>query len=148
MKPHECIIDGASFFVDAETPRKAAVAAAKNEVSHYSDRPTATVWVRVIVEGDLWEIAIHPKSPPCEGASHKWESPHSVLGGLRENPGVWGNGGGVIIRECCAHCGAFRETDTWATDPATGEQGLTSVAYADPTEESLRWVARTKGGAE
>ena len=147
MKPHECIIDGASFFVAAETPREAAIKAAREEVAHYAERPVSTVWVDVSVEGDPWRVAINPPPPPCSGGGHKWESPYSLIGGLRENPGVWGNGGGVIYRECCSHCGAFRETDTWATDPETGEQGLTSVTYSEPTEASMRWVER-KGGAE
>jgi hypothetical protein len=37
-----------------------------------------------------------------------------LVGGLRENPGVYGKqyGSGVIILEVCARCGARRTTDT------------------------------------
>ena len=144
---YKCKIDGAHSYVEAQSAKEAAIKAAQEEVRHYADRPTATVWVRLEIDGAPWQIAIHPKPPICSGAVHNWESPYSLLGGLRESPGVWGSGGGAIVRECCAHCGAFRETDTWATDPETGEQGLTSVTYSEPTEASMRWVER-KGGAE
>jgi hypothetical protein len=81
------------------------------------------------------------KEPECTDDEHDWQAPYSVLGGIRENPGVWGHGGGVIIREVCAHCGAYRETDTWAQDPSTGAQGLRSVRYEPADDASLAWIA-------
>lgn len=85
-------------------------------------------------------VRIDPEEPQCAtGREHKWSSPHSVLGGLKDNPGVRGHGGGVIIREVCKHCRRYKETDTWAQRPDTGEQGLTSVAYSEPDEDSLGW---------
>lgn len=89
-------------------------------------------------------IAIDPPEPECCAAEHDWQSPHELLGGAKENPGVWGHGGGVIIRDCCADCGAYRVRDTWAQDPATGEQGLESLRYEDADESSATWVARRK----
>jgi hypothetical protein len=87
-------------------------------------------------------VQVDPEEPACaDEHEHDWRSPHPVLGGCESNPGVWGHGGGVIIREVCAHCGAYRVTDTWAQDPGTGEQGLTSVAYEDADDDSLAWVA-------
>lgn len=87
-------------------------------------------------------IDIDPPEPDCVRGrdDHEWASPHDVLGGVAENPGVWGHGGGVVIREVCRHCGAYRETDTWAQDPGTGQQGLTSVSYEDADEASLAYV--------
>lgn len=114
-----------------------------------------TIWVRGraqpidpttgdAVEDDDYEIAVrvtlNPEEPECTSTEHDWQSPHSVLGGLRENPGVWGHGGGVFYREVCAHCGRYRVTDTWAQDPDTGEQGLTSVAYEDADADSIEWI--------
>ena len=58
------------------------------------------------------------------------QSPHEVVGGLEENPGVWGNGGGVIIHEVCQTCGVHRHTNTWAQNPVNGKQGLESVSYS------------------
>jgi hypothetical protein len=74
-------------------------------------------------------VALEPEEPECEKTNHDWQSPYDLLGGLEENPGVWGKGGGVIIREVCMHCGCERVTDTWAQNPETGEQGLKSVSY-------------------
>lgn len=81
-------------------------------------------------EGSV-HIALQPEEPECpsDEGEHDWQSPHEILGGLEENPGVWGHGGGVIIHEVCMHCGCERMTDTWAQDPTTGRQGLESVRY-------------------
>lgn len=79
---------------------------------------------------DTHTITLDPDEPDCkDGQEHDWQSPHEILGGIEENPGVWCHGGGVIIREVCMHCGCERATDTWAQNPETGEQGLRSVAY-------------------
>lgn len=78
------------------------------------------------------KIAIEPTEPDCiDDHSHHWATPHELLGGLEDNPGVWGNGGGVICHEVCLHCGCERITDTWAQDMSTGEQGLTSLEYKE-----------------
>src|SRR5690606_1602198 len=77
--------------------------------------------------------------PECaDDQDHDWQSPHEVLGGLEENPGVQGHGGGVIIREVCAHCGKYKITDTWANHG--GQQGFTSVKYEDADERSREWA--------
>lgn len=53
-------------------------------------------------------------APKCaSGGRHKWTREHAIVGGLRENPGVHGHGGGVVIYEACARCGCARITDTW-----------------------------------
>lgn len=77
-------------------------------------------------------ITVEATEPDCEdGQAHEWQSPYDLLGGLKENPGVQGHGGGVVITECCMICGCARVTDTWAQNPSTGEQGLTSVKYEE-----------------
>lgn len=88
---------------------------------------------------------IEPEEPDCtRGEVHEWCSPHSVLGGCAENPGVQGHGGGVVITKICRHCGTYRVTDTWAQDPVTGEQGLRSVGYREADEDSLAYVLRCR----
>lgn len=91
-------------------------------------------------------VAIDPTEPECGHAEgHDWRSPYSLLGGLKENPGVWGHGGGVIIHEVCVRCGCERVTDTWAQRPDNGEQGLRSVRYEegahviDNSLDAIRW---------
>lgn len=75
-------------------------------------------------------VEIDPEEPECEGDDdHDWQSPIELVGGIRENPGVFGHGGGVIITEACVRCGCARITDTWAQRRDTGEQGLRSVQY-------------------
>ena len=109
---------------------------------------TETGWITVRVwlasgrgERTAHTVAIQPAEPDCAGAdAHDWQSPHEVVGGCEENPGVRGHGGGVIIREVCASCGCYRETDTWAQNRETGEQGLRSVEYRSADESSLAWV--------
>jgi hypothetical protein len=107
-----------------------------------------TGWIDVgaqdLVSGDSEydTMTIEPTEPECEeDHSHDWQTPYSVLGGCRENPGVWGHGGGVIIKEVCRHCAAYKVTDTWAQRPDNGEQGLLAVSYEDPDDRSRAWVA-------
>ena len=96
-----------------------------------------TFWVRVYVtvegadEEEVHTVAVDPEEPACSGPEHDWQSPIEIVGGCRENPGVFGHGGGVLIHEVCACCGEHRHTDTWAQDSETGEQGLTSIRYGD-----------------
>ena len=133
------VTDGnADLAIDAESPQDAA--------QQYVDggdwgAETRTTWITCYVtpldaddeplEREQITITVDPPAPRCTAEAHDWQSPHAVVGGLVENPGVHGHGGGVIIHEVCGHCGTHRRTDTWAQNPATGEQGLESVAYTD-----------------
>ena len=104
--------------------------AAETAATWLPDDVDVTTWVHIAVfdedeDGEFTErigaavVAIDPPEPPCRSESgHDW-APHSTSG----------HGGGVRIAEACEHCGRQRVTDTWTTDPATGEQG-TSVSYA------------------
>jgi hypothetical protein len=101
-----------------------------------ADSAGSTWWETVTIsladgtEYDTLEVAHEPTEPPCaDDHEHDWSAPHWLLGGLKENPGVVGHGGGVLCSEVCGHCGCLRVTDTWAQDRQTGRQGLTSVAY-------------------
>lgn len=89
-------------------------------------------------------VTLPPEAPKCSGGSHAWCSPYELLGGLKENPGVFGHGGGVRIREVCKHCGVSRVTDTWATNPRDGTQGHETVEYFPAGEEELEWVAQQR----
>lgn len=101
--------------------------------------------VRLRVDTEHHTITVEPDEPDCaDDEAHEWCSPHSVLGGCTENPGVQGHGGGVIITEICRHCGTYRVTDTWDHDPSTWEQGLTSVEYREGDEASFTYVLRRR----
>lgn len=132
--------------VTATSP-EAALEVARGNVdrSNYSDCK-GTLWIDVRVaceetgETDSDSVTLHEEEPDCaDDEVHDWRSPHSLVGGLEENPGVHGHGGGVIITEVCRHCGCKRVTDTWAQNRDTGEQGLESVEYEEDayTSEEL-----------
>ena len=81
-------------------------------------------------ERESHQVAIEPKVSACVGGQDlDWQAPLEIVGGIEENPGVWGSGGGVKTVRVCTHCGCGMHTDNWAQDPQDGEQGLTSVRY-------------------
>ncbi len=138
---------GETVEIEADSPEEAA--------EEYVDDGccgdiTSTVWFSIHVtpldangDGEWIDVEIDPPEPPCsEGHKHEWKSPYSVVGGLRENPGVYGHGAGTVSTEVCVHCGAYRVIDTWATNPENGVQGLTSTSFRNSDEASLAWVER------
>lgn len=76
---------------------------------------TATTATTVMVE-------IEPDVPACvDGApEHRW----------RDVPSVYPRRAGAVWHADCVRCGCRRTTDTYAQDPETGRQGLTSVSYS------------------
>ena len=79
---------------------------------------------------DSVQIVLEPTAPACIGdGEHRWVSDFEWVGGIEDNPGVWGHGGGVIIDEVCEKCHLIQRTDTWGQDPMTGEQGLKVISY-------------------
>jgi len=118
---------------------------------------SGTIWIEVQIiavdaDGDetietVVTVALDPEAPECyEGGEHEWSSPFEIVGGIKENPGVWGHGGGVVISEVCLLCGCKKTTDTWATNPDNGEQGLTSVQYeAEHYADKLTELATAEG---
>ena len=127
--------DGSEEDIEAVDMAAAKVAAREWAEGGDWNEPDGTIWIYVSIVGEAGDegsisVAVNPKEPRCDGEhDHDWQSPHAIVGGLEENPGVHGHGGGVIITEVCMHCGCERVTDTWAQDMSTGEQGLESVAY-------------------
>jgi hypothetical protein len=109
-------------------------------------------WVSCELTGeeDSGRVEIDPEEPDCaDGHEHDWRTPHSVVGGCKESPGVWGHGGGVTCKGVCARCGAYRITDSWTQDRSTGEQGLDSTSYEPADDASREWVAAiTEGDTE
>lgn len=69
--------------------------------------------------------------PKCDKSRHTWRRPWSIVGGLKENPGVHGKGGGVIITDVCITCGCARHTDTWADDGRGGVRRGNAVTYIE-----------------
>ena len=92
---------------------------------------------------DSYSVTIPVEEPECEAAEHDWRSPIALVGGIKENPGVWSHGAGITYHEVCAECGMHRHGDTAATDMSDGST-YERITYEPATEESLAWVARRK----
>lgn len=56
------------------------------------------------------EVGEDPPEPECsEADEHDWERPYEIVGGLKENPGVWSAGGTTMtFHSVCAHCGLHK----------------------------------------
>ena len=124
----------------------------------YGDDRTSTVWVdREIYEvraltvkdalalpddeserTETVTVAIAAIAPRCASRDdeHVWSDDVRFVGGLNENPGVFGHGGGVKVGRVCLRCGCQRVEDSWAQRPDTGEQGLDAVSYDDSDADS------------
>lgn len=86
-------------------------------------------WVKDVYTAD-------PPEPDCkEGGRHEWTATVEREGGLKENPGVFGHGGGVIINDHCAKCDMERVKDTWATHPGNGSDGYQTIQYIPADED-------------
>ena len=95
------------------------------------------------------KIAIDPEEPECiDDHDHEWKSPIEVVGGIKENPGVWGHGGSVTIHTICCHCGHSSPRRSLGARSVDGEQGLTSTEYREPDEESLHGCASKRYGRQ
>lgn len=85
------------------------------------------------------ECGRDPEPPQCVAEAHDWQSPHEVVGGLSENPGVWSTGGTTLVfRECCGRCGAYRRTTSYGSQRDPGQ--VDTVEYLPPDETSLEWI--------
>jgi len=130
--------DGYVYDSVIATSAEEAIETARDNVDRGNyNAAEGTIWIDVRVhcretdESASGTVQSDEDEPDCESDAgvHDWQSPIELVGGIKENPGVWGHGGGVIITEVCMCCGCKRTTDTWAQRPDTGEQGLTSVSY-------------------
>ena len=157
IKRYLCDDGNAEIEIEAATAQAAAQAYVDGgDWGEITETTWIDVWAQEVDAGEelgdreRYTITVDPDEPACaDGAEHDWQSPYEVLGGVKENPGVWGHGGGVRIKEVCASCGVYRETDTWAQRRDTGEQGLQSVEYQEADKASREWVrSRTRPGGD
>lgn len=84
----------------------------------------------------LGDIDCYAEEPDCEysdDGEHDWQSPHELVGGCEENPGVWGMGGVRIQTvEVCSHCGI---TCVDESDDQPGPGHEPRRVYGDPESE-------------
>ena len=102
-----------------------AILEAGDWVRDWAGDAVETQWIDVQIrrpDGSRTEttVVVEPEEPPCDddAVDHDWRE-----------LGVSGHGGGVLCSERCETCGLRRSTDTWATRPDTGEEGLRSTRY-------------------
>jgi len=122
----------------AATAEEALEEARSNVDRSYYEGAIGTIWidvsVRCVLTGEKASdtVQLDEDEPDCShDDGHEWGAPHSIVGGIKENPGCWGHGGGVVCHEVCLRCGCGRKTDTWAQRPDTGEQGFTVVTHEE-----------------
>jgi hypothetical protein len=116
----------------------------KNADTNYWEKESKTTWVDVTAwqdgidaDGNIRQVNDHTitmtvdaEVPDCvKGKSHDWISPHKLVGGCEDDPGVFSHVCGLIHREVCRYCGTEKVTDTWAQNPSNGQQGLESESY-------------------
>ena len=100
----------------------------------YLGNDLKTTWVNVYVcesreySNTVIKITVDPEEPKCTEDKHDWQNPIEIVGGCRENPGVFGSGGGVMIIEVCMHCGCGKHNNTWDYDPQDGKK-TESIEY-------------------
>lgn len=74
----------------------------------------------------------HRRDHERSGHEHEWESPHSLVGGLQENPGVQSHGGLHISAEYRCACGARRvENVDRQRLPCQGPTEWVTIDYPD-----------------
>lgn len=87
------------------------------------------------------EVGEVESEPACAASDeHDWCQPHSVVGGLDSNPGVWSGGGTALdTREVCSCCGMYRDTHHAGSQRNPGEDAETTT-YLPADRQSLSWV--------
>lgn len=141
---------GASEIIDADD-LKSAVAAAKEWASEgsYDERVMVSVYVQSVDEdGDDTdeygsaevEAGPEPEAPECaEGEEHEWESPHELVGGIKENPGVWSLGGTTMtFHYVCGHCGAHKHETCYGSQRNPGQ--CDQVTYEEADDDTKEWL--------
>lgn len=104
-------------------------------------------------ESERFAVPFAAVAPPCRtGRDHDWQAPHEVVGGLVENPGVFGgDNGGIRVIEVCAHCGRYKIVETRKTNPGNGttyeglELKLDDAAVIEIVEALSEYECRPKG---
>jgi hypothetical protein len=146
---------GASEIIEAES-LEAALEAAREWASEgsYDERVMVKVYVDEIdADGEAIpgehasdEVAAGPEPKPKEtecGADdndHEWDSPLELVGGCRENPGVFSTGGTSFRYEyICSKCGMYKTVCTSGTQRNPGELDQ-SVEYSQADSRSLGWA--------
>lgn len=101
-------------------------------------------WADEVLETESVEIECgdDPKAPDCkDGQEHEWHTPHNVLGGLEENPGVWSAGGtSMVFKSVCKHCGCVKTEFFCGTQRNPGQ--CDTIEYDSENIDALKWAGK------
>lgn len=97
-------------------------------------------YVEVLVNKD------GPGPPDCvDGHEHAWRTSYELVGGSRENPGIWSmQGTQIMARSVCARCGMYQRYVSESTPRQYPHEPAHST-YEAADEASLTWVADLEG---
>lgn len=81
---------------------------------------------------DPYKVDENLKSLERDGHEHSWSSPYEIVGGLKENPGVWNKGGVHYVSHQVCVCGAHRHAHSDSQRlPVEGPTEWEEVDYPD-----------------
>lgn len=144
--------DGVNEIIEADSMEEAVETAEENwQGGSWDTKGIVDVRVAALDDGGeetgecSWvevECGDDPEEPDCpDSDGHDWQAVFEVVGGLRENPGVFNAGGTTTVtRECCAHCGRYRRATNYGSQRDPGL--VDTVNYFDADESSLAWVEK------
>lgn len=146
--------DGSSDIIEAENMDDAkSIAEEKWQDGSWDTKCLITVYLQEIDwndedVGDREEIEVEcgddPPEPDCdEGQEHDWSSPHEVVGGLEENPGVWSTGGTTMVfKTVCSRCGCVKIETDYGVQRNPG--ACDTVEYDTQNVFALAWAGKIK----
>ena len=91
------------------------------------------------------ECGDDPAEPECtDEDGHDWQADVEVVGGIKDNPGVWIKGGTTMVcKTCCCKCGQYKRETHHGSQRNPGQ--VDQVEYLPADEASLTWIAERNG---
>lgn len=101
-------------------------------------------WGDEIEDADYVEVECgeDPTPPDCDdNKEHDWCSPYEVVGGLKENPGVWSKGGTTFVfKKVCSRCGCVKIETNYGAQRNPSQ--CDTVEYDTQDLSALVWVGK------
>lgn len=138
--------DSYSEVIDAENMESALVKAEKSWMrGDWGEKCVVTVYLEDLESGEKdyidLELGEDPLPPSCvEDNEHNWDNSYDVVGGVKENPGCWSDGGmAITTKYCCSFCGIYKISKYKGIDNNPHRPEV-SVSYESSDDISERWV--------
>lgn len=92
---------------------------------------------------ELPECKAEANDEDADDQGHVWRSPFSLVGGIRENPGVWSNGGTrSTTKQVCRCCGMYR-TEVDPGGQRNPDEALCTITLEPRDDDSEAWLKET-----